>query len=287
MHHAAFFRMSATLLLVIAVLPASAQLQRPIQVELLPDLVITEVRPAGEYYINCGPYQTGNRIEVSVTNQGRMAVLAEQPFNVMWAHDIMEAGAPMSSAIRTITGGLPVGATKKVMFEGVPEHRTALSTSTTGGPNFIVDFEQKIRESDETNNQSHISGHVTVALRSCPSFTISDVTVREGETATFRVALSAAPQPGREAKISYRTRNGTATGGSRCDFRSSADFVHATGTLTFPAGSTQAQIVRLPTCRDLGTEPNETFRLEITSTTNVAFEPGRSATATIIDQPAN
>jgi chitinase len=114
-----------------------------------------------------------------------------------------------------------------------------------------------------------------------PTLTVSDVSLTEGNSGTsnalFTVSLStASSQP---VTVAYATANDTATAPS--------DYTVKSGTLTFAAGSTTAQIVTVPIVGDTAVESSETFRLNLSNAIGAAL--ARSfATATIVDndQPA-
>ncbi|RLE36850.1 hypothetical protein DRJ23_06755, partial [Candidatus Acetothermia bacterium] len=87
-----------------------------------------------------------------------------------------------------------------------------------------------------------------------PSIAIDDVTVTEGDSATFTLTLSnpsATP-----ITVDYATSDGTAVAG--------ADYTAGSGTVTFPAGST-SQTVTVDTIEDLIDEPNETFNVDLSN----------------------
>src|SRR5436309_6619264 len=101
-----------------------------------------------------------------------------------------------------------------------------------------------------------------------PSLAINDVAVTEGNSGTvnavFTVSLS--PASGQTVTVNYATADGTATAG--------ADYVAASGTLTFPPGSaTQTIIVSVN--GDTLNEANETFFVNLSSQVNAALTDGQ------------
>jgi hypothetical protein len=124
-----------------------------------------------------------------------------------------------------------------------------------------------------------------VQLVSCqgaglPALSITDVSISEGNagtsTATFTVSLSGASA--NTVTVNYATANGAATAGT--------DYVAASGTLTFPAGST-TQSLAVTVNGDPTIEPNETFLVDLTGATNATIADGLGV-GTIVndDSPA-
>ncbi len=113
-----------------------------------------------------------------------------------------------------------------------------------------------------------------------PTLSINDVAVAEGNagttSATFTVSLSAAS--GQTVTVNYATANGSATAGG--------DYVAASGTLTFPAGST-TQSLPVTVNGDPTIEPNEAFLVNLTGATNATIADGLGV-GTIVndDSPA-
>jgi aryl-phospho-beta-D-glucosidase BglC (GH1 family) len=114
-----------------------------------------------------------------------------------------------------------------------------------------------------------------------PTLTVSDVSVTEGNSGTsnalFTVSLSAASaQP---VVVAYATANDTATAPS--------DYTARSGTLTFAAGSTAAQVITVPIVGDTTVEASETFRLNLSNAIGAALAR-TFGVATIVDndQPA-
>lgn len=113
-----------------------------------------------------------------------------------------------------------------------------------------------------------------------PSLAISDVTIVEGTagegpqtvTAQFTVTLSGASSS--TVTASYATANGTATSG--------ADYVAASGTVSFSPGSPLVQTLTVTVESDARDEFDETFVVNLTSPANATIGDGQ-ATATITD----
>ncbi|MFM7522145.1 MAG: glycosyl hydrolase family 18 protein, partial [Planctomycetota bacterium] len=107
-----------------------------------------------------------------------------------------------------------------------------------------------------------------------PVVSVAGTSVAEGAAgsggrAVFAVTLSRAVST--PVTVSYATADGTATAGS--------DYTAATGTITFPAGSTR-QEVAVAVIGDATVEPDETFALKLTAAQGASL--GQStATATI------
>ena len=96
-----------------------------------------------------------------------------------------------------------------------------------------------------------------------PAFSISDVTVAEGQSgtsvATFTVTL--APANG-AATVAYATANGSATSGT--------DYTAASGTLSFAAG-VATQTINVTIAGDAVIEPTEAFVVNLSNATNAAI----------------
>jgi hypothetical protein len=109
-----------------------------------------------------------------------------------------------------------------------------------------------------------------------PSLSINDVAVVEGNSGsknvTFTVTLSAAS--GQAVSVNYATNgNGTATLGT--------DYTAASGTLTFPAGTT-TKTLTVGVFGDTTSEPNETFKVALSAATNATIA-GSIGTGTILN----
>ena len=111
-----------------------------------------------------------------------------------------------------------------------------------------------------------------------PSLTINNVSVAEGNSGTtpavFTVTLSA--PSGRTVTVNCATANGTATAGS--------DYTAASGTLTFPAGST-TQTIAVPVLGDTTVEASETFVVRLSRATNASIVQSQG-TGTIVNDDA-
>ncbi|BAQ65513.1 cellulose binding domain-containing protein [Geminocystis sp. NIES-3709] len=112
-------------------------------------------------------------------------------------------------------------------------------------------------------------GGVTPPL---PSFSINDVTVREGDNpnAIFTVTLSNASQ--QTVEVNYTTQNGSALAG--------LDYNTIAGKLTFNAGET-TKTITIPILNDNITEGNETFNLNLSSPVNATLQDAQGI-ATIL-----
>ena len=113
---------------------------------------------------------------------------------------------------------------------------------------------------------------VTIVEDDTPTLSISDVRAGEavGEMA-FAVTLSLASS--NEVTVDYATSDGTAGAGS--------DYTAATGTLTFAAGTTTAQAIRVPIVDDtVDEEEEEAFAVTLRNPAN-AHLAGAAATLTV------
>lgn len=120
-----------------------------------------------------------------------------------------------------------------------------------------------------------------------PSISISDASLSEGNSGqtSSQLTVSLSQASGGEVLVSYATADGTAASGS--------DYVAKSGTLVFSAGQTSKQ-VNIPVNGDLLDEPNETFRVNLSSCadvgdpnsctpTNVAIADGEGVVTVIND----
>ena len=97
---------------------------------------------------------------------------------------------------------------------------------------------------------------------------IGDAAVAEAAgTATFEVTL--APASGREVAVDWATADGPATAGATAG----ADYVAASGTLTFAPGET-AKTVEVTVLDDTGWEDGETFTVELGNARNATLADG-------------
>lgn len=114
---------------------------------------------------------------------------------------------------------------------------------------------------------------VTIADNDLPTISIGDVTVAEGNSgsanATFAISLSTPATV--TVTVNYTTANGTATAGS--------DYVAATGSITFAAGSTGGALA-VAVIGDTALESNETFFVNLSGAINATISRGQ-ATCTI------
>jgi hypothetical protein len=112
-----------------------------------------------------------------------------------------------------------------------------------------------------------------------PTLAIADVSLAEGNAGTtpltFTVTLSAAS--GRTVTVNYATANSTATAGTT----GSADYIAASGTLTFNPGTT-TQTIAVSLRGDTTIESNETFTVNLSAATNATVPDGQ-AIGTIVN----
>ena len=106
---------------------------------------------------------------------------------------------------------------------------------------------------------------------SLPTLSVGDAAVVEGDTATFRVTLSAASE--NVVTVSYKTKDGTAVAGS--------DYTAMAGTLRFEPGDT-TKTIRVPTVDDDTPEETEAFTVELSAPSGATVADG-TWTGTISD----
>lgn len=112
-----------------------------------------------------------------------------------------------------------------------------------------------------------------------PSVRVVDVAVTEGDagtTTTARVPVRLSAPSGRKITVGYTTEDGTA--------RSGVDYVARAGTVTFAPGQTAAH-VDVTVIGDAATESNETFRVTLTTLTNVVAGRTRASVTITDDDP--
>jgi hypothetical protein len=112
-----------------------------------------------------------------------------------------------------------------------------------------------------------------------PSLTINDVTLPEGNSGTtsfvFTVSLSQAS--GKTVTVNYMTADGTATAGS--------DYTATSGTLSFVPGDLSKTVTVLVN-GDTTVEPDETFFVKLTSSTNATIAVSQG-TGTILNDDSS
>ena len=120
---------------------------------------------------------------------------------------------------------------------------------------------------DDTDCPIHNTGHVTIRIidndtgtPSLPTLSIWDATATEGDKAEFTVTLS--EESAQTVTVGYTTHQGTAL--------TSTDFTGNSGTLSFPAGTTE-KVIEVSTREDTTDEPDETFTVKLTSPNNATL----------------
>ena len=113
---------------------------------------------------------------------------------------------------------------------------------------------------------------VLIAENDFPTLSVGDARASEsaGEIA-FSVALSTAAQSA--VMVDYATSDGSGAAGARAG----ADYTETKGTLTFAAGSSAAQLIRVPITDDsVDEEEAETFTLTLSNPQNASLASGAS-----------
>jgi uncharacterized repeat protein (TIGR01451 family) len=139
-------------------------------------------------------------------------------------------------------------------------------------PGALVNSVQVTRDGADGNESNNTATAGTLVL--LPTLSVADVSIEEGNsgvtTATLDVRLSH-PSPS-TVTVNYITANGTAT---------SADFISASGSLSFPPGTTN-RTVSVSIVGDLLLEPDETILLNLSSPNQATLADGQ-ATLTILN----
>lgn len=142
-----------------------------------------------------------------------------------------------------------------------------VTVAVSGGPN---DGRQTSTSFDPAGNRTNYSiGGAPVA-----NFSIADVTVTEGGTATLTVSRTGATSGA--ATVNYGTSNGSAA--------APGDYTAASGTLSFAAGET-SKTISIATISDGANEGVETFGVALSSPSAGNGIPYANAVVTIIDVP--
>ena len=107
---------------------------------------------------------------------------------------------------------------------------------------------------------------------------VADTSLSEGNAGTtpaqFAVTLSSAPPPGQTVSMNYTTANATAT-------VANGDYVAESGTLTFSDATGATQMIDVDVNGDTTVEPNQKFKLNLSSPTSGLLLADPGATATI------
>ena len=95
------------------------------------------------------------------------------------------------------------------------------------------------------------------------TLSVDDAEATEGDDDAVRFTVRLNRNPNSEVTVDYRTRDGTAEGGS--------DYTETSGTLTFEPGE-NAKTVSVPILDDDGEDDGETFTLELSNPSGADFE---------------
>ena len=132
-------------------------------------------------------------------------------------------------------------------------------------------YEVTVRATDEDGNSGAVAITVTITeLSARPTISVDDGRALEGAgTLVFSVTLSRSS--GSEVTVDYSTSADSGSAGARAG----SDYVAASGTLTFSAGSTAAQEIVVDLTDDAeDEEEEETFRLTLGNARNASLAGG-------------
>ncbi len=187
-----------------------------------------------------------------------------------------EAGSDYTSESGTVTfpAGSADGATRAITV-AVSDDAVTEATET-----FDVNLSNILGGGDVTISDG--TGTGTITDNDASSVSIGDVTVNESDgSAVFTVTLTGAIQDA--LSVDYTTGDITAVAGS--------DFTVATGTVTFPAGSSDGatETISVDIADDGLTEPTETFSVALSNpvSTGTATIGTGTGTGTILDNDAS
>lgn len=211
---------------------------------------------------------------------------------------VTEGNSGTVSAVFTVTLSAPNSSTVTASYATAPGSAVAPAdyTSTSGTLTFnpgetsqqiVVQVQgDTVGEANETFSVNlsgatnatiaDSSGLGTITDNDTPSMTIGASTVTEGNSGTvsavFNVNLSA--PSGNTITVDYATADGSAT--------AAADYLSASGTVTFNPGEVSKQIV-VQVAGDIVIEPNETYSVNLSSPTNATVAGSGFGLGTITD----
>lgn len=165
-------------------------------------------------------------------------------------------------------GTISAGTVARVIIVGIPE-ATGTLTNQTGVAR---------GEADAVPANNFVVTRTTVVL---PSLVIDDVSTLEGNSGTNLVLFTVrllAPSTN-VVSVNYQTANSSATGSGGL-----ADFVPASGTVSFPPGTTN-QTIAVGIRSDTYYELNEVFLVSLSSATNASIADGQGSCTILNDDP--
>lgn len=211
---------------------------------------------------------------------------------------VTEGNAGTTTAQFTLTLSAPAAQTVTVLYATAAGSATSGSdftaasgtatfnpgaTTTTVPVSVIGDAVFEAAESFAVNLSGAVNATITDAQGTgtilnddaVPSLTITDVTVAEGNagTAIATLTVTASASSSQTMTVNYATANGTASAG--------ADYVAASGTLTFAAGVT-SQSINVTVNGDALNEAAETVLVNLSAAINASIA-GAQGVATITD----
>ena len=160
-----------------------------------------------------------------------------------------------------------------------------VTVSAAGDEDAVVDDAVTLTHTVRGGDYGSVSAdpvEVTIVEDDTPTLSMADVRADEdvGEM-VFEVTLSLASS--NEVTVAYATSNGTGAGAATAG----EDYTEKTGTLTFEAGTTTAQEIRVPITDDaVDEEEEETFTVTLHSAANATLAGAQAtlaATGTIVD----
>jgi uncharacterized repeat protein (TIGR01451 family) len=202
-------------------------------------------------------------------------------------NDIYSSGATLASwanvsqadlaALRTASGKEAGSVSRNPVYSSSSDlHRTSGALDTIATPLAAVtdDIDGELRDPVKPD----IGADERYPLPTIPSISISDASVTEGNSgskgAVFTVSLSDVASS--TVTVNWATSDGLATAGS--------DYASASGTWTFPQGTTSITDSVMVT-GDALNEPNETFFVSLTSPTNATLSDSLGTGTILNDDP--
>ena len=232
------------------------------QSQQLPDLYVQNIQ-----FVNGVWNGPCNTVRVDIRNSQNVGV--SQKFEVTLTGSMIESN--LTPKVRSQSGIGP-GATLPVTF-----------TQTYWAPIMIgyVDRDNDVAETNERNNGKTL--YSPPFSKDCPKISVNDAKANEGDYVRFTVSLDK-PFPAYVTTF-YRTRDGTARGGS-CTGTSIGDFRSASrGFVRFSPNQT-SKTIAIQTCDDSGSksgrlETSENFSVSLYGVSNATYGD-QTGTGTIL-----
>jgi hypothetical protein len=187
-----------------------------------------------------------------------------------------DSGQPVTLTA-TVTAGSPVTTGTVTFHEGATILAAAVAVDASGHAAFTTSTltpgaHAITADYNGTPHFASSSGSIVQTVDALPTFSISDVSLAEGNTGTsnaiFTVTLSAGTHTA-TATVDFATVDGTATTADH-------DYAAASGTLLFAPHET-TKTISVSVYGDVVIEPNETFFVNLSNATHATIADGQGA----------